>query len=103
MPPKFHQNYLGAYQLYLFYNVSSVQNFTFQSASITSLVLMMIYRSLDKEPLSVRGRAMPKYFLATLNLQLSPIVLDHLSPLASVISWSACCPLASIPDILKNN
>lgn len=27
---------------------------------------------------------MPKYFLATLNLQLSPIVLDHsLSPLAS--------------------
>lgn len=29
--------------MYLFYNVSSVQNFTLQSASVTSLVLMMIY------------------------------------------------------------
>ena len=35
--------------------------------------------SLDKEPLSFRSRAMPQYFLATLSLEPSPIVLDHLT------------------------
>lgn len=45
---------------------------------------------LDKEPLSYRGRATPKQFLATLSLESSPIILDHFISMFTSSNFLLC-------------